>query len=339
MTPRLLKALALEPVDRVPLWFMRQAGRYLPEYRALRESHPMKACLTTPELAAQITLLPLARFKLDAAILFSDLVVPLMGLGLELEFVEGRGPVLAEPLSVSGIDRLGVPPAQEVVPFVMETLAILRRELEGKNIALLGFAGAPFTLATYALEGGSSRSFERTKLLMYREPAAWARLMGKLEVFLADYLKEQARAGAQALQLFDSWAGVLSPYDYRTFVLPYTQRLIASLKREGLPIIYFSTATGGLLPELAALQADALSLDWRVELAKVWSELGGAIQGNLDPLLLLGPWRELRYQAGELLRQVQGRPGYIFNLGHGLLPSTPIDQVERLIAFVHGDRV
>ncbi|GGK26291.1 uroporphyrinogen decarboxylase [Deinococcus malanensis] len=333
-----LKALRGEPASHTPVWFMRQAGRYMPEYRALRAGRSMLDCIRTPELAAEITLQPIKAMPLDAAILFNDILTPLPTMGLDLDFVGGVGPQIANPVSTTAdVDRLGVPSTAETMPYTAESIRLLVPELNARGIPLIGFVGAPFTLASYAIEGKGSRNYERTKRFMYAEPAAWERLMGKFEAILADYLTEQVKAGASAVQIFDSWVGALSIYDYRTFVKPATSRLIERVKKLGVPVIYFGTGTTHLLPDMASLGTNIVGADWRLPLNQAWDllEPGQGIQGNLDPLLLQAPWRELRHQTDRILGEAAGRPGHVFNVGHGILPETSQAMVHRLTDYVH----
>ncbi len=335
---RFIRACRREPTDATPVWFMRQAGRYMPEYRAVREKYSMLDALRTPEIAHQITMQPINAFHLDAAIIFADILTPLIGMGIRLDFVKGEGPQIENPLRTTrDIDLLGTPPADETMPYTMDAIRLAVAELTPRNIPLIGFAGAPFTLASYAVEGGGSKNYEATKALMYTEPAAWRRLMEKLATVVGDYLVKQAEAGAAALQVFDSWVGALSPRDYAKFVAPYTKTVIEAAQKTGVPVIYFSTGTAGLLDQIAALGSDVVGIDWRVALNKAWAQIGDnrAIQGNLDPVLLLGSWREVRQQADQIIAQAAGRPGHIFNLGHGILPGTPVEMVQRLADYVH----
>jgi uroporphyrinogen decarboxylase len=338
-TARFLRACQGLEVDATPIWLMRQAGRYMSEYRLLREKYGMLELIQTPELAAQVTLQPIQAFDLDAAIIFADILPPLMGMGLELEFVPGKGPVIHNPLSSPyDIDRLGTPPAEEILEGTLKAVGLVSAELESKGIPLIGFAGAPFTLASYAIEGGGSKDYARTKALMFSEPAAWKRLMDKLVTVQADYLLQQARAGAAALQVFDSWAGLaLGQEAYRRFVIPYNTALFEALKQAGVPVINFSTGTGPYLGDVASCGGDVIGVDFRVPLSKAWQAVGfdRAIQGNLDPAALLAPWRELKFQVDLVLEQTAGRPGHIFNLGHGLHKTTPVDNVRRMVDYVH----
>jgi uroporphyrinogen decarboxylase len=325
--------------SHTPVWFMRQAGRYMEEYRALRATYSILDLIRTPELAAEVTLQPLNAFPLDAAIIFADILPPLMGMGLKLEFIRGEGPHIENAIERPyDVDKLATPPAQEHLGATLEAIRLVIAELAPRGIPLIGFAGAPFTLASYAIEGGSSRSFIKTKAFMYAEPAAWRRLMVKLVTVQADYLLAQAKAGAKALQVFDSWAGLaLGRDDYRRFVLPYNQMLYDALKRAGTPVINFSTGTAAYIEEVASAGGDVMGVDWHMPLGWYWERLGHArpIQGNLDPVALLAPWRELRFQIDKVLDEAAGRPGHIFNLGHGIFPATPVDSVRRTVEYVH----
>lgn len=334
---RFLKACRREPVDVTPVWFMRQAGRYMAEYRAIRAKHSMLDVIRTPELACEITLQPINAFNLDAAIIFADILPLLIGMGLHLEFVKGEGPVIDNPIaSAADVNALRTPPTEENLPYTLEAIRLTRRELEGRA-PLIGFSGAPFTLASYAIEGGSSKNHVKVKSFMHAEPDAWAQLMDKLTVLIGDYLVAQAEAGAQALQVFDSWAGTLSPYDYQHKVLPYVQRVVARAKSAGVPVIYFGTNLNGLLGSMAATGADVIGVDWRIAIDDAWQQIGSqvAVQGNLDPVLLFAPWDAVQQQANDILARAAGCAGHIFNLGHGILPHTPIDTVRRLADYVH----
>lgn len=335
--PRFLAACRGEPVDAPPVWLMRQAGRYMPEYRALREKHTLLELIAEPELAAQVTLQPLNRFDLDAAILFNDLLPPLVAMGLGLEFVAGEGPRILRPLKTTrDVDLMPVPTAEESLASTMAAIRILVPELASRGVPLIGFGGAPFTLAAYAIEGQGSRGYDRARTFMLSEPAAWQRLMKKLTAFQIDYLGAQAKAGAQALQVFDSWVGVLGREEYRRFVAPYNQTLFAALKKTGVPVIHFTTRTAAYLEDVAADGADVLGIDAQLPLGQVRDRLGSrVVQGNLEPLALLAPRRELDFRIREVLDGNAGRPGFIFNVGHGLVPSTPIDAVEHLVQTVH----
>ncbi|MDR1727864.1 MAG: uroporphyrinogen decarboxylase [Acidobacteriota bacterium] len=339
MNDRFLKACRREKTDRPPVWFMRQAGRYMKSYRAVRERHGLMEMFKDPDLAAEVTLQPVRAFALDAAIIFADILLPLEGMGVAFEFQEKRGPVMRAPVrTLADIAALRVAEPERDLGFVLESLRRVRAELEGK-LPLIGFAGAPFTLAGYAVEGGSSPNHLRTKQLMYREPEAWDQLMGKLCDTVIAFLRAQVRAGAQAVQLFDSWVGCLSPSDYRRYVLPHSRRIFAALAEEGVPTVHFGTATAGLLPLMAEAGGDVIGADWRISLSEAWRAVGGAevrgIQGNLDPVAMLAPWEVLRKEAQAVLDEAGGVPGHVFNLGHGLLPETPEDAVKALADFVH----
>ncbi len=338
MNSRFIKACYLTYTGVTPVWFMRQAGRYMPEYRAIREKVSMLDAIRTPDIACEITMQPINAFNLDAAILFADILTPLIGMGIDLDFVKGEGPCINNPIrSVQDVEQLRTPPAGEAMPFAAEAVRKLVAELTPRNIPLIGFAGAPFTMASYAIEGGGSKNYERTKGLMWSDPLSWDQLMTKLVVLISDYLIEQANAGASALQIFDSWAGALGPHDYAKYVAPYTKQVIENTQKSGVPVIYFSTGTIGILDQVTALGSNVVSVDWRTPLDAAWNQIGTdrAIQGNLDPVLLLAPWDEIQVNVDEILKQANGRPGHIFNLGHGILPETPMDIVRRLADYVH----
>jgi uroporphyrinogen decarboxylase len=331
------RAARLEPTERTPVWFMRQAGRVLPEYRALRERWSLMDICRQPELCAEVTLQPLRRMELDAAVMFADIMLPLIGVGIDIELVDNVGPVVRHPIrSTAGLASLRPIQPAEDVPFVLETVRLLREAL-GHERAILGFAGGPFTLAAYLIEGRPSRDFGLTKRMMYEEPALWHALMDRLTGIMITYLGAKAAAGVDALQLFDSWVGCLSPRDYVRFVQPYSRRIFAALEPTGLPLIHFGTNTAGLLEEFAAAGGSIIGVDWRVPLDTAWDRIGHdrGIQGNLDPSVLLGPVAQLEEQAGDVLRRAAGRPGHIFNLGHGVLPSTPLDHLMHLADFIH----
>jgi uroporphyrinogen decarboxylase len=333
---RFLKACHREPVDRTPVWFMRQAGRYMAEYRALRERHSLLEICRNPDLATEVTLQPLRRFDLDAAIVFSDLLLPLEPMGLPFDFVKGEGPQLERPISdASDIDRLRTFDPRESLSHVLEAIRLVQVELGGR-VPLIGFAGAPFTLASYAIEGGHSNTFAKTKALMYGQPDAWHRLCARLATVVADYVVAQIEAGVDVIQIFDSWVGALSPADYREFALPHSQRIFAAIDRR-VPSIHFGTGTAMMLAEMREAGGDVIGADWRIPLDEAWSRIGHdrAIQGNLDPTLLLGPVSRLLAAADDVLRRAAGRPGHIFNLGHGLLPPTPVEHVQLLTHHVH----
>ena len=338
--PRFLKACRLEPVDRTPVWFMRQAGRYMEEYRRLRRRYGMLELCRNPELAAEVTLQPIRRFEPDAAIIFADILLPLPPLGVEFEFAAGEGPRIHRPLrDPADVARLRPVVPEESLGFVMEALRLVRAELDPR-IALIGFAGAPFTLASYMIEGGHSRHFLATKRLMYEEPDAWRNLMSVLTRTTVDYLRAQAAAGAQALQLFDSWVGALDPDDYREFVMPYSAGVFRSLEDLGIPLIHFGTGTAGFLESIREAGGSVIGVDWRVPLDEAWRRVGHdrAIQGNLDPLALMAPRPILKGKVEAVLNRAAGRPGHVFNLGHGFLPETPVDNVSAVIDWVRDYR-
>ena len=331
---RFLKACRGEPVDATPIWIMRQAGRYLPEYRAIRKNVPFLELCKTPEVAAEVTIQPIDRLGVDAAILFSDILIIAEAMGLPLEF--NPSPVLNEPITdMAGVDRLGVPDTEQTMPFVMETIRILRRELEGR-VPVIGFSGAPFTLASYMVEGGSSSNFLKVKTLIFQQPDVWHKLMEKVTAAIIEYLKAQIAAGAQAVQLFDSWGGSLSPKDYREAALPYSKRIFEALKGQGVPTIHFLQGNPAALPLVASAGSDVVGVDWRIEIGDA-RELVGAdvpVQGNLDPVALFLPIDEIEKRAGEIIRQA-GPRGHIFNLGHGILPPTPVENAQALVEAVH----
>jgi uroporphyrinogen decarboxylase len=318
---------------------MRQAGRYMREYLDIRAKHSMLDCIRTPELAAEITLQPINAFDLDAAIIFSDILPPLVGMGLNLEFVKGEGPVLHNRLERPyDIDMLATPPATQNMAGTLAAIELVVAELTPRGIPLIGFAGAPFTLASYAIEGSGSKTYQRTKALMYSEPAAWQRLMDKLVTVQADYLLAQVKAGASALQIFDSWAGhALGKQDYIRFVQPYNTKLLKTLEQANVPVINFSTGTTPYIEEVAQCGGTVLGVDWHLPIDEVWQRIGThrPIQGNLDPVALLAPWRELQFRVDDLLARVNGRNGHIFNLGHGIFKETPVENVQRLVDYVH----
>lgn len=331
-----LLACRRQAAPYTPTWLMRQAGRYMPEYRALRARHSILEIIDAPELAVEVTMQPVDAFPVDAAIIFSDILPLLRGMGLELAFVAGDGPRIANPVrSGADVDRLAVPPAEENVGPTIEAVRLASAALAPRGVPLIGFAGAPFTLACYAIEGGGSRSFETAKGFMYEHPASWNRLMGKLTTVVADSLLAQAAAGASALQVFDSWAGLLSAHDYVRYVLPHMKTLFTRVAAAGVPVINFGTGTSGILAHVVAAGGDVIGVDWRMPLDQAWRVVGDrAIMGNLDPVLLKAPWRETRAQVDELLRQADGRPGHVFNLGHGVLQHTPPENVRRLVEYV-----
>ncbi|MCI0413930.1 uroporphyrinogen decarboxylase [bacterium] len=329
---RFLKACRKESVDCTPVWLMRQAGRYMQEYRELRQKYSLLTLCKTPELAAEITLQPIRRYPLDAAIIFADILLPLEPLGLHLEFAKGEGPVINNPVSnptdVASLETFDV---NENLGFVLQAIRLAVHELKG--IPLIGFAGAPFTVASYAIEGGYSRHFLKTKQFMYRQPEAWHELMEKISSVTAEYLRRQIEAGASAVQMFDSWVGVLGPEDYCKYVLPYSKIVLSNL---AAPAIHFSTGTAAYLDLICEAGGEIISVDWRVDLRQAWNRIGDhAIQGNLDPAHLLMNTKELRQEVRKVLSAAGGQNGHIFNLGHGVFPDTPDENVAALVEEVH----
>ena len=337
MTPLLVRAARREPVDRTPVWFMRQAGRCLADYRALRERYGILEMARTPELCARVTEMPVTRLGVDAAVLYADIMLPLDGMGVPFHIQPDLGPIVEAPVRTDAdVAALRVIDADEATPYLFETIRALRRDLPA-DVALVGFAGAPFTLASYLIEGRPSRDLARTKAMLFGEPERWARLMDVLVEVLSRYLRSQVAAGADVVQLFDSWAGALAPADYARSVLPYTARIFAALDDLAVPRIHFATGNPLLLPAMGRSGAEVVSVDWRVPLDEAWALAGPelAIQGNLDPGICLAPFDVVAAAARDVLRRAAGRPGHIFNLGHGVLPETDADTLARLTAFVH----
>lgn len=331
-----LRACHRLPTDVTPVWFMRQAGRYMPEYRVIREKYSLLEICYQPSLAAEVTLQPVRALGVDAAILFADILLPAIPLGVGLEFVKGEGPVLKNPVrTLDHVKRLRPVDPETDLGYVLDAIKILRGEL--KDTPLIGFCGAPFTVASYMIEGGPSREFLRTKTMMYSAPEVWQALMEKLSIVLSDYLVAQIRAGAQVVQVFDSWVGALSPQDYETFVLPYSQKVLNAAKAEDVPVIHFGTNTTTLLPLMKRAGGDVIGLDWRIPLDDGWKLLGDdvAIQGNLDPIALFAPVPEIKKRVHDVLNRAHGKPGHIFNLGHGILQNTPVDNVKAVVDMVH----
>jgi uroporphyrinogen decarboxylase len=331
-TPLLVRAARCEPVERTPVWFMRQAGRSLPEYRAIRERRSFFEVAHTPELCAEVTLQPVRRHDVDAAVLFADIMTPVLAMGVAVELVEGVGPVVDEPVrTAADVERLRVPDPEEAVAPVLEAVGLVRAELPVEK-ALVGFCGGPFTVASYLVEGRPTREQTRTKALMLSEPVVWSALLEKLARTFAAYVAATVRAGADAIQLFDSWAGTLSPQHYTAHVAPWSASVLAAVDA---PTIHFGTGTAGLLEELAAAGGDVVGLDWRIPLDEGRRRIGGrAVQGNLDPAVLLAPWDVVEHEALDVLARAAGRPGHVFNLGHGVLPETDPDTLTRLVALV-----
>jgi uroporphyrinogen decarboxylase len=332
VAPLLTRAARREQVERTPVWFMRQAGRSLPEYRSLRERHSFWEVAGTPELCAEVTLQPVRRHGVDAAVMFADIMTPVVGMGIDVELVEGLGPVVATPVrSAADVDRLRVPEPEEAFASVLEAVRIVRGELDADQ-AVVGFCGGPFTVAGYLVEGRPSRDFATVKALMYTRPEVWRALLEKLADCFAAYVAAQVRAGADVVQLFDSWVGSLSPADYDEFVAPWSARILAAA---GAPTIHFGTGTATLLEAMAAAGGDVIGLDWRIRLDDGWGRVGDrGVQGNLDPAVLRGPWEFAETRALDVLRRAHGRPGHIFNLGHGVLPGTDPDALTRLASLV-----
>ena len=332
---RFLRAARRQPVDVAPVWLMRQAGRSLPEYRKLRERWSLADIVAQPELCAEVTLQPVRRLGVDAAVMFADIMLPLRGMGVDFELVENVGPVIARPIaSVADVERLGVPDGEEAAPQVIDAV---RRVVAESPVPVICFAGAPFTLASYLIEGRPSRSFDRVKAFMYREPRGFDLLLRKLARTMSGYLEAQVAAGAQAVQLFDSWVGALSLEDYESRVAPHTRAIFDSLATSGVPRIHFGTDTAHLLEAIAATGPDIVSVDWRVQLDQAWSRIGAGrgIQGNLEPAVLLGTGDLVRDRSVDVLRRAAGRPGHIFNLGHGVPPEASVENLQLLVETVH----
>lgn len=330
-----IRACRREQVERTPIWLMRQAGRSLPEYRALREKWTLEEIVAQPELCAEVTLQPVRRLGVDAAVMFADIMLPLRGMGVDFELVEGVGPVIKEPIRTpAAVAALRMTTAAESLPQVLEAIAIVARE---SPVPVVCFSGAPFTLASYVIEGRPSRDFLVTKEFMYREPEAFNELLEKLATVMAEYLSAQVKAGASALQVFDSWVGALSPTDYAERVLAHTRRIFDATAALRVPRIHFGTGTAGLLELIASTGPDVVSLDWRVDLDAGWARIGyeRGVQGNLDPASLLAPTDVMGEAAREVLRRAGGRPGHVFNLGHGVLPASRLENLQALVEIVH----
>lgn len=336
MHDRFLRACRLEPTDATPVWFMRQAGRFLPEYRALRRKHDFMEICKNPELALEATLQPL-RLGVDAAILFADILLPIEAMGAPFEFAESKGPIVHQPIrSLEQIEQLRVCDPQQDLAYVLDAVRLIRAELDGK-VPLIGFAGAPFTVASYLVEGGKSARFEHTKALMWEQPQAWELLMSKIAEVVRRYLTAQVDAGAQAVQLFDSWIGALSVDDYCQYVQPYVRTILESVGTAGVPVIHFGTNTTALLEAQRDAGGTVIGVDWRVPLDEAWRRVGPdhAIQGNLDPLLLCASRSVAVARTRRVLEQAGGQPGHIFNVGHGIVPQTPVDNVRAVVDAVH----
>ncbi len=331
----LLRACRKEPVPYTPIWLMRQAGRYMKEYRSLRKKFSFLEMCKDPEISAHVTLLPVERFKLDGAIIFSDILIPLEPMGIHIEFKKAEGPSIKPIRSEKEIEALRLIEPEEDLPFFMKAIQIVRRELNGK-VPLIGFSGAPFTLASYLIEGGHSKDFNLTKTFMYRNRALWDLLMEKISNVLIRCLNAQIRSGAQVLQIFDSWVGCLSPGDYERYVLSHSKRVIEGIDRS-VPVIHFATSSSMLLLQMKRAGGEVIGIDWRIGLDEAWARLGYdvAIQGNLDPSVLLGPLDLIEKEVKRIISEAGGRPGHIFNLGHGVLPDTPVDHIDALVNMVH----
>ena len=330
-----VRAAKSQPVDRTPVWFMRQAGRYMPEYRAVRKQHSLLEICKKPQLAAEVTITAAEILGVDAAIIFADLLLPLEVMGLPFHFSAGEGPVIEKPVrSKQDIARLSTDHSAEL-GYVSEAVSLVAKHFANR-VPVIGFCGAPFTLASYMIEGGGSRHYVHTKKMMYNAPADWDALMRTLIAVTGAYAAQQVRAGADAIQIFDSWVGCLSVEDYRRYVLPHVTGMVKELQKTGAPVIYFATDSATLLPAMKETGAEVIGLDWRIPLDRGWQQLdhGCAVQGNLDPVLLFADWKELKARAEDVLRRAGGRAGHIFNLGHGILPETPVDNVKNLARFV-----
>jgi uroporphyrinogen decarboxylase len=332
---RFLAAARQRPVDRTPVWFMRQAGRCLAAYRELREHYDILTITRTPELCARVTLMPVEEFGVDAAVLYADIMLPLFGMGVPFSIDPGLGPVIHQPVrDAAAVRALRIVDAEEATPDLFEAIRLIRRELDGRT-AVLGFAGAPFTVASYLIEGRPTKDFARSKGLMYGQPAVWHQLMETLTEVTVRYLRAQVAAGVQALQLFDSWIGVLGAREYSEYVLPYVRRIFDGVAGT-VPTIHFGTSTAHLLEQMAGAGSDVMSVDWRLPLDEAWSRIGAhAIQGNLDPTACLAPWPVVERETRRVLSEAGGRPGHIFNLGHGVLADTQSDTLRGIVQLVH----
>jgi uroporphyrinogen decarboxylase len=332
-----LRACRCEPTEYTPMWMMRQAGRYLPEYRAIREKHGFLEMCRTPELAVEVSMQPVDLIGVDAAIMFSDILVSFPGMGLDLEFAKGEGPVIHNPVrTAADVDKLRVADPHEVTGFVMETIRILRRELENK-VPLIGFAGAPFTLASYAIEGQGTRDYENCKALMWSDPIAWDKLLTKFADTTIAYLCAQIDAGAQAVQVFDSWVGYVAPRDYEKSVLPHTKRVIDEVSKKGVPVIHFANGATSMIDLVQQAGGDVVGVDWRLDMGKAVEQIDPrfAIQGNIDPVALFAPDDEIERLVVDILEKFGTRPGHVFNLGHGIHKTSDPEKARTLLRFVH----
>lgn len=339
MNSRFLDACRRRPTDVRPVWFMRQAGRYMKQYRDIRAKHSILEICKRPDLAAAVTLQPVEILDVDAAIIFADLLLPVEPMGLKLEFISGEGPSIDNPVRTStDVDSLSISNTDELA-YVGESIQMVVRALGGK-VPVIGFVGAPFTLASYMIEGGPSRTFLRTKQLMYRDEVLWRRLMGKIVDVLGPFALMQVGAGARAIQVFDSWVGALGPDDYVRYVAPYSRALIERIRSASVPVIHFGTGAAGFFKELHAAGGDVMGVDWRINIDQAWMDISyrSAVQGNLDPAVLFAPLPELKARVHELLKRTGTRPGHIFNLGHGILPETPVENVRAVVQIVRDFR-
>jgi uroporphyrinogen decarboxylase len=335
MNSRFLDACRRRPTDVRPVWFMRQAGRYMKQYRDIRAKHSILDICKRPDLAAAVTLQPVEVLDVDAAIIFADLLLPVEPMGLKLDFISGEGPSIDNPVRTShDVDTLSISNTDEL-SYVGESIQMVVRALSGR-VPVVGFVGAPFTLASYMIEGGPSRTFLRTKQMMYRDEVLWRRLMGKIVDVLGPFALMQVGAGARAIQVFDSWVGALGPDDYVRYVAPYSRALIERIRSASVPVIHFGTGAAGFFKELHAAGGDVMGVDWRINIDQAWMDISyrSAVQGNLDPAVLFAPLPELKARVHELLKRTGTRPGHIFNLGHGILPETPVDHVKAVVQMV-----
>jgi len=337
MNTTFLDACFRKKTDYTPVWYMRQAGRYLPQYKKLKGDRNILDIVRIPELSAQIALQPVDILGVDAAVLYADIMIPLIGIGVDLEIIESIGPVINKPLQmVNDVKKLRELTPREDIPYLLETITILKKELKTK-VPLIGFSAAPFTLASYLIEGKPTRNFLKTKAFMYQQQKAWNLLMEKLSDLIIVYLQSQSKAGVDAIQLFDSWVGCLSAQDYEEFVLPHSKKIFSALKKNAIPRIHFGTDTAGMLSEFSSVDCEVISIDWRIPLAKAWEVIGDkkAVQGNLDPALLLGDFSYCKKRVDQLFHSLPKKEGYIFNLGHGVLPNTPVKNLLQLTEYIH----
>jgi uroporphyrinogen decarboxylase len=337
---RFIRACLRQPVDRTPVWFLRQAGRYMQEYRDVRKHHTLMEICKQPDLASEVTITAAEKLGVDAAIIFADLLLPLEAMGLDFEFQAGEGPVVHHPVrTADDVRALHTDRAAELV-YVARAIEKVAAHFHNR-LGIIGFCGAPYTLASYMIEGGGSRNYIHTKRMMYSEPGAWRLLLDKIATVLEDYCRMQVEAGADVIQIFDSWVGSLALADYRAYAFEASQRLVRAVQQMGVPVIYFGVETAGLLGEMASTGADVIGLDWRQPLDESWRAVGHshAVQGNLDPITLFAPLEILEQRVHEILRAANGRPGHIFNLGHGIVPTTPVENVQAVVRMVREFRL